>query len=136
MLTERTRNILYWVCKVGGVFVSCLIPILAILERFPIWTTSYGTERSVGIGAILIIVILAIIFRRAVFKFIEERLKLNHAPPLAVWLILIATSYILMFLGSFLRDLTTVLWMGLIGCAIGTVITYVGEHFFGKRVNE
>lgn len=136
MTVEKKRKYLYWLFKVVGILVSCFFPIWAICEKYPLWTVSYGTGRSVGVGAILILIVVTIIFRRSVFKFISERLKLEHAPPLAVWLVLIAVSYILVFIGNFLRDLTTVLWMGMLGCAIGTALTFVGENFFGEKENK
>jgi hypothetical protein len=136
MMVEKKRKYLYWLFKLGGVLISCFFPIWAICEKYPLWTVSYGTGRSVGVGAILILIVVTIIFRRSVFKFISERLKLEHAPPLAVWLVLIAVSYILIFIGNFLRDLTTVLWMGMLGCAIGTALTFVGENFFGEKENK
>lgn len=133
MTTERKNKIIYWALKVGGVFISCLIPILAICEKFPIWTKTHGTDKSVGVGAILIMVVVTIIFRKAVFKFLADKFKLQHAPPIAVWLGLLIASYILIYIGNFLRDLTTVLWMGMIGCAIGTVLTFVAENYFADK---
>ena len=133
MTAERKNKILYLIFKIGGVIVACLVPIWAILEKFPVWVEFNGTERSVGVGAILILIVLSIIFRKAVFKFLSDRLKLDHAPPLAVWLILIVISYVLIFIGNFLRDLTTVLWMGMLGCALGTVLTFIGENYFRKK---
>ena len=136
MTVEKKRKIFYLIFKVSSILISCFFPIWAICEKYPLWTVSYGTGRSVGVGAILILIVVTIIFRRSVFKFISERLKLEHAPPLAVWLVLIAVSYILIFIGNFLRDLTTVLWMGMLGCAIGTALTFVGENFFGEKENK
>ena len=133
MTTETRNKYLYWAFKVGDIIVSCLIPIFAICEKFPIWTATHGTDRSIGVGAILILFVVAVIFRKSVFKFIEDKFKLNHAPPLAVWLALLVASYILIYIGSFLRDLTVVLWMGMIGCAIGTVLTYVAENYFAPK---
>ncbi len=34
-----------------------------------------------------------------------------------------------------MKDMTTVFWMGLIGCAIGTVLTYISERF-SEEVNS
>ena len=136
MTVEKKRKIFYLLFKVSSILISCFFPIWAVCEKFPLWTVSYGTGRSVGVGTILILIVVSIIFRRAVFKFISERLKLEHTPPLAVWLVLIAVSYVLIFIGNFLRDLTTVLWMGLIGCAIGTLLTFIGENFFGEKENK
>lgn len=133
MTTEQKNKIFYLIFKIGGIFVSCLLPIWAICEKFPIWSMSYGTEKSVGVGAVLILIVLTIIFRKAVFKFLSDKLKLDHAPPLAVWLILLVISYVLIYIGNFLRDLTTVLWMGMLGCAFGTMLTFVGENYFRKK---
>ena len=132
-MTDKKRNKLYWLFKNGGVVISCLFPIWAICEKFPIWKTVHGTGRSLGVGAILILMVAVIIFRKSVFRFIEERIKLKHAPPLSVWAVLLIIAYVLIFIGDFLRDLTTVFWMGLVGCGIGTVLTFIGENYFGKK---
>ena len=77
-------------------------------------------------------IIVAVVFRRSVFDFLRERLRLRHAPPLAVWLALLAVSYFFIYITPFVRDLTAVFWFGLLGCAIGTAMTYVAERFFGR----
>ena len=128
-MTERKRKALYWLFKIGSIVVSCALPIWAICERFPLWTESHGTSHSVGAGVILIAIVLLIIFRKTVFDFIRDRLDLKHAPPIMVWLVLLLVSYILVYIGDFMRDMTTVLWMGFIGCCIGTLLTYISERF-------
>ena len=135
-MKETRSKVLYWVFKVLSVLISCALPIWAIYERFPMWTEAYGTGRSLGTGAILVIIVVLIIFRKSVFDYIVEKLKLKHAPPLAVWLALLVVSYILVYIAEFMRDLNTVLWMGLIGCAIGTVLAYIAEHCFRKKVEK
>ena len=116
-MTEKKRNILYWVFKIFGILISCAFPIWAICEKFPLWTVEHGTTHSVGVGIVLILIVLLIIFRRTVFNFIKDKLNLQYAPPLAVWLVLLIVSYIIIYIGNFMRDMTTVLWMGFIGCA-------------------
>lgn len=132
-MTDKKRNKIYWLFKNGSVAISCLLPIWAICEKFPIWKTVYSIDRSIGVGAILILIVTMIVFKKSVFRFWEERLKLNHAPPLLVWGIMLIIAYVLIFISDFLRDLTTVFWMGLVGCAIGTLLTFIGENFFGKK---
>ena len=132
-MTEKKRKRSYWLFKILSVLVSCALPIWAIWEKFPIWTYSYGTSRSVGVGGILVLIVVLVVFRKAVFNFIRDKLKLRHAPPLAVWLVLLIISYILVYIGNFIRDLNTVFWMGLIGCTFGTVLTFIAEHLFGKK---
>lgn len=133
-MTERKRKVLYWFFKVFSILVSCALPIWAICEKFPLWTETHGATRSVGVGVILIAIVLLIIFRKTVFDFIKERLDLKHAPPLIVWLVMLVISYILIFLGEFMKDMTTVFWMGFVGCVAGTFLTYLSERFKAKDV--
>lgn len=135
-MMERKRKTLYWVLKILSILVACALPIWAICEKFPIWTAVHGTSHSVGVGGILILIVLLIIFRRTVFNFIRDKMNLKHAPPLAVWGVMLVISYILVYLNNFMRDMTTVFWMGLIGCAIGNVLTFVAENKFAKKVTK
>ena len=81
----------------------------------------------------MIVIVFIIVFRTSVFDFLKDKLKITHAPPLLVWLVLIAISYVLIFIGQFMQDVLVVLWMGLIGCSLGTALTFVAEHYFGKK---
>jgi hypothetical protein len=132
-MTERNRK-LYWLFKIVGVIISCGLPIWAVCEKFPIWQEKHGTGYSIGIGVILIIVILAMVFRSTVFSFIKEHLNLKHAPPLTIWLVLLAISYTFVYIGQVARDMTTIFWMGFAGCIIGNVFTYLSERL-AKEVN-
>ena len=135
-MTDSKRKRLYWFFKVLGVIVSCAFPIAAILEKFPIWTEKHGSEYSVGAGGILILIVILIIFRKSVFDFVKERLKLKHAPPLVIWLVMIVVAYTLLFINKFIQDMTTIFWMGLVGCAIGTVLTLIAESKYGKKDSD
>lgn len=135
-MTEKTRRIKYWICKVLSVLISCGLPLYAVCEHFPIWTISHGTARSIGAGGIICLIVVAIIFRKSMFNFLRDKMKLQNAPPLAVWIIMLVLSYILTYINRFIQDLTTVFWMGLVGCAIGTVLTYIAENWYGKKKEE
>lgn len=128
-MTERKRKTLFWLFKIAGIVVSCALPIWAIFEKFPVWQENHGTGHSIGMGVILIMIVLVIVFRRTVFNFIKDHLDLRHAPPLTIWLVMLAISYILVYIGQIMRDMTTVFWMGFIGCCIGTFLTYLSERF-------
>lgn len=132
-MTEKNRKKFYWLFKSLSVFISCALPVWAICEKFPMWKTHYGTTHTIGVGGVLAIVVVLIVFRKSVFAFIRDKLNVTHAPPLAVWLVLMAISYTLIYVGDFLTDVTIILWMGLIGCAIGTFLTYIAENVFGKK---
>lgn len=131
-MTEKKRKLFFWLFKIAGILVSCALPIWAICEKFPIWSETHGTGRSIGVGAILIAIVLLIIFRKTVFDFIKDHFDLKHAPPLAVWLVMLVISYIVVYLGEVMRDMTTVFWMGFIGCCIGTFLTYISGRFDTK----
>ena len=128
-MSEKKRRIYFWSFKLLGILVSCLLPIWAICERFPLWTVAHGTGRTVGVGIILIAIVLLVVFRRTVFNFIRDHLNLKHAPPLTIWMVMLVLSYTIIYLGEVMRDLTTVLWMGLIGCALGTLFTLISNRF-------
>lgn len=135
-MTDRKRKILFWFFKCAGIFVSCALPIWAICEKFPLWAEDHGTGRSVGVGIILIAIVLIIIFRKTVFDFIKDHFDLKHAPPLTIWLVMLVISNILIYLGDIMKDMTTVFWMGFIGCCIGTFLTYISERFKAKEVTS
>lgn len=132
-MTEKKRKALYWTFKIISVIISCLLPVLAIFEKFPIWEIEYGTQRTAGVGGILISIVLLVIFRKSVFNFVSDKLKLKHAPPVVTWIVMLVVSYILLYINQFIRDLTTVFWMGLIGCAIGSILTFIAENIYGKK---
>lgn len=132
-MTEKKRKRLYWLFKLLGILISCALPIWAICEKFPIWTEKHDAGYSIGVGAILILIVLLVVFRRTIFDYIREKINLRHAPPLAVWLVMLIISYVLVYLGHVMEDMTTVFWMGLIGCAIGTFLTYIAESRFGEK---
>ena len=135
-MTEKRRKTLYWVFKILSVLVSCALPIWAICEKFPVWTAEHGASHSAGIGAVLIAIVLLIVFRRTVFGFIRDHFDLKHAPPLTVWIALLIVAYVMIYIGNVMKDMTTVLWMGLIGCAVGTLLTYLSERFRKERSDE
>ena len=135
-MTVTKRNIAYWGLKVASIFISCLFPVIAICDKFPVWTESYGVGRSIGTGGILIAIVLLVIFRKTVFDFIKERLKLNHTPPLVVWIVMLIIGYALLYVCKFLTDIILVFWMGLLGCGLGTILTMVAEICFGKEQND
>ena len=130
----KKNKILAYLFKTASVVVACFFPVWAICEKFPIWNKGYGTGRSVGVGAILMCAVFLIIFRKTVFGVIKEKLKLDNAPPIAIWLVLLVISYLLLFIANFLRDLTTVLWMGALGCALGNLLTLASGYFASKDV--
>lgn len=134
-MTEKKRKTLYWGLKILSIIVSCALPIWAICEKYPIWTETHGETRSAGVGLILALIVLLIVFRRTVFSFIRDKVNLKHAPPVMVWFVLLIISYVMVYIGNFMEDMVTVLWMGLIGCAVGTFLTYLSNRF-GVKSDE
>ena len=135
-MTEQKRKRLYWLFKILSIVVSCALPIWAICEKFPIWVNDHGVYHSIGLGTILIGIVLIIIFRKTVFDFITKHFNLENAPPLAIWLVMLVVSYVLVYIGEVMRDMTTVFWMGFIGCSIGTLLTYISGRFAAKDVKD
>jgi hypothetical protein len=135
-MTEKKRKIRYWIFKALSVLVACGLPIYAVCEHFPIWRVNHGTIRTISAGGIICLIVIAVIFRKSVLNFISDRLKLKHAPPSMIWIVMLIISYILIYINRFIQDLTTVFWMGLVGSVIGAGLTYVAEHFYGKKEDD
>ena len=132
-MTDQKRKRLYLIFKILSIVISCALPIWAIVEKFPLWTAEGGAGRSIGTGVIMIAIVLVIVFRRTVFDYIRDRIDLKHAPPILIWCVLIIISYSFIYISNALRDMNTVFWMGLIGCVIGNVFTYIAEHKFSAK---
>ena len=130
---KKKSKAIYYLFKIASILVACALPMWGILAKYPLWVDTHGSARSIGVGGLLGIIILLIIFRRTVFSFLKEKWKLKYAPPITVWIATIIVAYTLMFVSKFLYDITTICWMGLIGSSLGGVLTFVGENFFGEE---
>lgn len=135
-MARAKSNVWYWIFKIVSVLVSLAFPGWAIYERFPIWISTHGTTRSIGTGGILMILVVLFICRRPVFSFLKDRLKMKYAPSPLGWGVLLALSYILVFVSRFLNDIVVVFWMGLFGSAIGAFLTFVAENFLRVEKKE
>lgn len=135
-MSVKKNKVIYWVIKVASIVISCLFPVIAICDKFPIWTEKHGTGRSIGTGGILIAIVLLVIFRKTVFEFIKDRLKLHHAPPIVVWIVMLIIAYVLLGVSHFITDIILVFWMGFLGCGLGTLLTMVAEVCFGKETEN
>ena len=132
-LTENKRkNVVYWTLKVLSIFISCALPAWGVIEQFPIWKETASTGRSIGAGLILIAVIVLIVFNKAVFGFLRDRLRLNYAPPLLIWLVLIVVTWGLIWLSSLMEDMMNIYILGFVGCLIGNILTFIGERLIRK----
>lgn len=132
-MTKTKRNTLYTLFKGLSIVISCLLPLWGVYEKFPIWIDEHGMGNSLGVGGVIGIFILLVIFRRTVFGYLKDKWKMKYAPPITIWGVMIVISYMLMFINKFLYDLTIVFWMGLIGCAIGAIFTFIAENFFAEE---
>jgi hypothetical protein len=132
-MSEKKLKRYYWIFKILSVLISCALPIWAVCEKFPVWTVQNGAGYSAGVGLLMIAIVLLIVFRRTVFNFAKEHFKLRYAPPITVWVVLLIVSYSLIYMANALHDLNTIFWMGFIGCAIGTLLTFIAENCFKKK---
>ena len=133
---KKKSKAIYYLFKIASILVACALPLWGIFEKYPLWVDTHGSARSIGVGGLLGIIVLLVIFRRTVFGWLKEKWKLKYAPPITVWIAMIIVSYILMFVGKFLYDITTICWMGLVGSALGGVLTFIGENFFGGEEKD
>lgn len=136
MKKPSKNNIFYGLCKWGGTGVSALMPLWVVFDKFPLWVENHGVGKSLGTGGILGIIIMLVIFRDTVIGYIKEKFKIGHAPKLAWWIVGLVIIYSLLYIVKFLADLALVMWMGLFGAIIGTMMTFAGEIFFGEEESK
>jgi hypothetical protein len=129
----KKRKAWFWGLKSAGIVSSCLFPLFAIYEKFPMWVEESGAGRSLGSGMIIGAMVLLAVFRKTVFAYLSEKLKGKNAPPITIWIVLLICAYLLIYINSFLMDLITVLWMGLLGCGIGTGLNAIADNKFGDN---
>ena len=133
-MKKPTRsNVFYWLLKGGGIGISALMPLWVVFEKFPLWVENHGVGRSLGTGGIIGIIIALVIFKDTVMGYIKEKFKLGHAPKLTWWIAGLIIIYALLYIVKFLADLAMVMWMGLFGAIIGTLMTFAGEILFGEE---
>ena len=132
-MTAKKRKAWFWGLKSAGIVCSCLFPLFAIYEHFPIWVEENGTGKSLGSGLIIGAIVLLAVFRKTVFAYLGEKFKGKNAPPITIWIVLLICAYLLIYINSFLMDLITVLWMGLVGCGIGTGLNAIADNKFGDN---
>lgn len=135
-MSEKKRKFWYATLKVASLLASCLFPLYAIYEHFPIWVENNGSTHSLGTGTIIAAIVILIIFKSTVFSYLKEKFEGKHFPPVTIWIVLLVVVYVLIYINKFLIDLTTILWMGLLGCSIGTLLTYIADHKFAKKEEE
>ena len=136
-MKKPTKNkIFYWLLKGGGIGISAALPIWVILEKFPLWIDTHGTGKSIGVGSIVGIIVLLVIFRKTIIGYLKEKVKITHTPPIVMWIVSLAVTYGLMYIVKFLYDFSLVLWMGLLGSVVGTLMTFAGETIFGSTEEE
>lgn len=127
------RKAWFWGLKSAGIVCSCLFPLFAIYEKFPIWVEENGAGRSLGSGLIIGAMVILAVFRKTVFAYLSEKFKGKNAPSMTIWVVPLLLSYIIVYINAFILDLITVLWMGLLGSGIGTVLNAIADNKFGDK---
>ena len=136
MKKPTKNNIFYGLFKWGGAAIYAALPLWAVWEKFPNWVETHGVGKSLGTGGIVGIIVLLVIFRDTVIGYIKEKVKIGHAPKMAWWLAGLIIVYSLLYIVKFLSDLAMVLWMGLFGALMGTLMTFAGEVLFGEEESK
>lgn len=131
-MSEKKRKFWRYSFKGTSFLIACGAPLYAIYEHFPLWIENQGSTHSLGSGTIIAAIVLLVIFRSTVFSWLKEKLAGKHAPPITIWIILLVVCYTLIYINKFLIDLTSILWMGLIGCVIGNAFNYIADHKFAE----
>ncbi|MBE6693377.1 MAG: hypothetical protein E7589_01245 [Ruminococcaceae bacterium] len=121
---KTVSNLLSAALRLAAFAVSAGCPIWVIIDKFPLWSKSEGVSVSIGGGAILVIAVAVITFRKVIFAWIKERLGLNTCPPVVFWLVGFFAMVGLGKITTIIDDLTTVCMAGLVGSGIGYFLVF------------
>jgi hypothetical protein len=130
---SKKDKILYWALRLLGIFISGCLPISAVIEHFPLWIEHKGAGRTIWVGTLLILIIVAVIFRKTVINYIRERFKTRTYPPVMGWVAMLCIAYVLRFINDFIMDMTSIFWMGLIGGLLGSLCLWFADRIKKKK---
>lgn len=123
MEAKKKKNLKISLLKIGGLTASIGLPAWAILEKFPVWKVENGTGKTLGIGAIMALIVAGVTFRKTILNYVKEKTGMKTAPPITMWAIIFVVLLALQAFSAFIPDLITICVAGIVGSGIGVGTT-------------
>jgi membrane protease YdiL (CAAX protease family) len=118
--------------RVAAVLAMIGIPFSVISYKFPMWKAQGEGKGAFGVGAVVLVVILFVTFRKYIIAWATEKLgALSAGVSLVfIWASLAIVCMVLAKIGNVLEDLATVFLFASVGAAVG-----FGLLTIAKRLN-
>lgn len=135
MMTEKKRKYLVLLLRAMSVFSFLGVPAWVISTKFPLWKTQGGSAGALGIGAILILVIAFMTFKKYVVAFAAEKLGTMSAGVslIVLWTGLAVVCIAIANITTILEDLSTVFVWSAIGAVLGVSFQAAARKVSGKK---
>lgn len=131
----KKLKVKYWIFTILSFVLSAVPPVVAVLQKFPIWAEKINPTYTIGIGAVLAVIVILICFRKTLIPVIKEKIGIKSIPPVFIWVAGLATVIVFEKINTFMTDIKVVVFAGLVGSALGWICSFVSS-FYDKKIKE
>lgn len=134
-MTKNKRKALVWSLRVLAVAATVGLPFAVVCTKFPLWRTQGGRFGAVGTGAIILLIVIFVTFKRYIMAWAAEKLGALSA---GVSLVLLWSTAAIICLAiaaitTIVQDLATVFIFAAVGAAIGVGLFSVAKMISGDE---
>ncbi len=117
--------------RILAVIFTVGLPFAVVYSKFPLWRTQGGGWGAFGTGAIILIIIVFVTFRKYITAWATEKLGTLGAGVslIFLWTTLAIVCMVIAAITTIIQDLATVFIFAAIGAAVG-----VGLMALAKRI--
>lgn len=129
------RKVVAWVLRILAVAATVGLPFAVVYTKFPLWRTQGGRFGAVGTGAIILLIVIFVTFKRYIMAWAAEKLGTLSA---GVSLVLLWSTAAIICLAiaaitTIVQDLATVFIFAAVGAAIGVGLFSVAKMIRGDE---
>lgn len=128
----RKTKIKYWVCVALSFLFSAVPPVVAIFQKFPMWEKTVSPAYTVGVGAVIAVIVLLICFRKTIIPVVRDKLGIKSIPPVFIWIAGLVAVIFFEKIHTFMTDIKVVIFAGMIGSAIAWGFSFAAAYFDNK----
>lgn len=132
---KNKRKAIAWALRILAVAATVGFPFAVVYTKFPLWRAQGGRFGAVGTGAIILLIVIFVTFKRYILAWAAEKLGTLSA---GVSLVLLWSTAAIICLAiaaitTIVQDLATVFIFAAIGAAIGVGLFSVAKMISGDE---
>lgn len=132
---KNKHKAIAWALRILAVAATVGLPFAVVYTKFPLWRAQGGSFGAVGTGAIILLIVIFVTFKRYILAWAAEKLGTLSA---GVSLVLLWSTAAIICLAiaaitTIVQDLATVFIFAAIGAAIGVGLFSVAKMISGDE---